>query len=436
MWEINSFKATAETVPKLVDKLMEHVRNVLKVLEEYDPIYVYSIPIQHGLVFTGIHLHVQDQDRIPGHHVSVVDGVKKASEIGFMVTSALARTRGLSARQVLSHHIWGHYRESVCDWKRSSRYRPCLWNRTHNTYELRIIDFDQILPKNRRKLTWLLKEVFAVIRGESRPIDKNLIAALTTCSSDLFPAGHVIEDDGELRDAPATLRTLIPSLVSAGAKLLFKHRLSANSVTYQHSRCMSDEDSIHYVDVTYSSGCSYHVGTESDNHAPRVSTLQGIRDRSREQERREQERREQERREQPDSMVERLMRQLSIVVSPIGTDDGVHFYNRLSPGERAVLGVVKTGSERNGSAARATVSGATIFNPQVAKAMVNLASRYVSRVTGTPIDVIMLTNDARVLNQIVVAMDALQPYDILKEIVRSMIMEHGTGTVSDDDTGA
>jgi len=205
MWEINSFKTEATNVPQLVRKLSEHVSAVTEALAAYDPVYVYATPVHNGLAFTGIHLHVQDTEHIP-----TLDGLSSLSEakcmahsVGAVAVGHVARNRGLSLRQVASHHIWGSERQSTSSWKRSARYNPCLFNRTHRTYELRFIDFDQVLPCNSRKLISLLKSVFSVIDGTRQVQDHEhaLYKALSRVSGDTViaeEAGHTEQDsDGD-----------------------------------------------------------------------------------------------------------------------------------------------------------------------------------------------------------------------------------------------
>ena len=184
MYEINSFHAIAETVPELVDALYDHMDKVKEALKYHTVHYEHALPIHQGLAFTGIHLHIQDDDHIPDY---ASESRRTARRMGRSVVSAIARMRGLSLRQIVSHHIWGNYRSTDCSWKESIRFKPVLWNRMHQTYELRCIDFDMLLPEKRRQLTALLSTAFAVAKGERKRVSKWLMDGLLGLPTDITP---------------------------------------------------------------------------------------------------------------------------------------------------------------------------------------------------------------------------------------------------------
>ena len=176
MYEINSFHERAKNVGTLVNRLHRYVDRMNEALSYYNPRFEEPIPIHNGVVFTGVHLHVQSDEHIPR---STTVGSILARKLSGLVVSRIAKLRGLSLRQVLSHHCWGHYRgmsenelstyadrPEPSSWRCSRRYRPVLWNRTHQTFELRFIDYDMLLPENKAILVAVLKDVFRLIEGK------------------------------------------------------------------------------------------------------------------------------------------------------------------------------------------------------------------------------------------------------------------------------
>jgi len=166
MYEINSFHATGETVVDLVHQLRDHIKAVMGALAPYNVQFEHAQQIAGGYGFTGIHLHIQDEDHIP---TLACEGYNKARALSKETVGRIAVNRGLSLRQLLSHHIWGgrvnseHY-----EWKNSSRYNPVLYNTRLQTYEIRCIDFDMLLPAYQRKLINVLKSAFNIIADKKR----------------------------------------------------------------------------------------------------------------------------------------------------------------------------------------------------------------------------------------------------------------------------
>jgi len=228
MWEINSFCAHGDTVPELVHKLNEHVRKVTEALAPYDAVYSHAIPIHRGFAFCGVHLHIQDKRNVPTTRIAADS---KARDIGRAVVDHINMNRGLSVRQVFSHHIWGASRESSADWKTGRRFSPCLFNAVHNTYELRIIDFDQIRTENNRALMTLITKAFSVISSSAPPELRNHRAV--ECLLHGIPSDFGIDDDSEERDEDGnecstpdsgeTLENMMRMLAANGVHPMFEY---------------------------------------------------------------------------------------------------------------------------------------------------------------------------------------------------------------------
>jgi len=317
--EINSFLTRGKTVPQLVRALNEHVEKVLKALQPFDPMYVCAFPVANGFAFTGIHLHLQDTDNIPTGETS---RHCLANRVGDAVMSRIAHTTGLSARQVFSHHIWGRYRDSRHSWKRSSRFKPCLFNTTHRTFELRAIDFEQLLPCNYKHLCGVLRAAFDTIQGKNRHVDTVLVEYLKTVPSDICTEREEVEaccdnrrdyascscDDPYYQEETASwvVGDIVEGLrrVAPDVELKFSVDKQRGVLLFNNVRSLAEFD-IKEEQVTYSTnaqrtgGVPHLVDSECDQPGPRCnsahSALRRAQDTVRQRELEQREQREQER---------------------------------------------------------------------------------------------------------------------------------------------
>jgi len=170
-YESNDFHVRCEewehTLPQLF-KWADRLRSTSRA-QEYE--MTKALNTSHGLVFSGVHLHLQVKGGIADGVAHVIKR-QMAARLSRIVEADILKYYGLSARNLVSHHIHGRSRGSSRDFKARDRFKPVIYHQRFDTFELRCIEPEMLYTyAGKVALKSILKRAYAYLEGKRVPVE-------------------------------------------------------------------------------------------------------------------------------------------------------------------------------------------------------------------------------------------------------------------------
>ena len=152
MFDVHSSSDLNSIVDNLVCDLELEIERISKCFDVQIPISSVYFNVYDSLVSNGIHIHINGVEEFKDYAVDngIQVGVLFDKFREFLVRLYI-EIFGLSGRFVFSHHVWGHYRSSRYSFKQKSKFRPVVFRREYNTFELRMFNLEDLFDVKRMK---------------------------------------------------------------------------------------------------------------------------------------------------------------------------------------------------------------------------------------------------------------------------------------------